>query len=90
MVRRKKEPPFKANRGLTGAYVEKDGEHFATLHMFDAAQEFARILNDLEQLSTYSAAFVGNGTIEQSRWRVGALIAKHFGVVLDHSKGSGQ
>lgn len=81
--RKPKPAVFVAMRGLSNAYVECRGKHFATLNDYDAAREFADILNRLETISDWTSAFVGNGTVDQSRWRIGALIARHFGVQID-------
>lgn len=81
--RKQKQTAFVATRGLCNAYVECRGEHFATLNDYDAAKEFADILNRLEAISDWTSAFVGDGTVDQSRWRIGALIARHFGVAID-------
>ncbi|WIA56521.1 hypothetical protein N6H05_01465 [Sphingobium sp. WTD-1] len=80
-------PTFTAHRCLCNAYVEYRGEHFATMLDFEAAKEFARILSELEVLSSWSGAFVESGDGAQARWRMGGLIARHFGVSIDYRPG---
>ena len=71
-------PSFTVSRGLPDAYIDHNGEHFATLLDYEAAKEFAHILSELETLSHFSGAFVESGDGDAARWRIGALIAKHF------------
>lgn len=71
-------PSFTATRGLYDAFIEHEGEHFATMLDFEAAKEFARILSELESLSQFSGAFIESADGDAARWRIAALVAKHF------------
>lgn len=86
MTKRTAKPIYTAARGLSGGYVERDGQHVATLNDFEAAQDFARILTDLERLSWHTGAFSDAAETSQARWRIGAIVAHQFGVQIDHGK----
>lgn len=87
MTKRKAKPIFTATKGLAHAYVEREGAHVATLNDIEAAEELARILTDLERLSWHSGAFSDHADPDQARWRIGAIVARQFGVEIATTQG---
>lgn len=77
--------PFTVRKGLCSAFVERDGEHFATLNDFDTAKSFAVHANELLRLADFAGAWTDEANPERARWRVGALLAKMFDVPVDHA-----
>ncbi|MBV2149261.1 hypothetical protein KRZ98_13370 [Sphingobium sp. AS12] len=83
--RRQLNPMFVMHRGITAGYVYKNGEYFASFGCPESAQAMVDILNAIEQFAPHGS--IANGSsLEDNRYRIGGIIAKHCGVSVDYTQ----